>query len=42
MSELDKIPTTPPSRLSLDVWAVIIAFTLTALVRFGVITRIPW
>ncbi len=29
-------------QVSLDVWAVIAAFTLALLVRFGVIKHIPW
>lgn len=30
------------ARLSLDVWAVIFAFVLAALVRFGVLKHITW
>jgi hypothetical protein len=30
------------SRLSLDAWAVIIALLAAALVRFGVLPRVPW
>jgi len=30
------------SRLSLDTWAVIIALLSAALVRFGVLPRVPW
>lgn len=29
-------------RISLDTWAVIIALLAAALVRFGVLPRIPW
>ncbi len=29
-------------RLSIDVWAVIIAFLLAAFVRAGVLKHIPW
>ena len=32
--------TTP--RLSLDTWAVIVALLAAALIRFGMIPRIPW
>jgi hypothetical protein len=32
----------PRLRLSLDVWAVLFAFALTLLVRFGAIKQIPW
>jgi hypothetical protein len=32
----------PSFRLSLDAWAVLIAFTLAAFVRFGVLKHIPW
>ena len=28
--------------LSLDTWAVIVALVAAALVRFGVIPRVPW
>lgn len=28
--------------LPLDVWAVIVALTLVALVRVGLITKVPW
>jgi hypothetical protein len=30
------------SRLSLDTWAVIIALLSAALIRFGVLPRVPW
>jgi len=29
-------------RLSLDTWAVLIALLAAALVRFGVIPKVPW
>ena len=29
-------------RLSLDTWAVLLAFTAVLLVRFGVLKNIPW
>ena len=29
-------------RLSLDEWAVLLALAAAALIRFGVIHRIPW
>jgi hypothetical protein len=29
-------------KLSLDAWAVILALALAALIRFGVISRVPW
>lgn len=29
-------------RLSLDGWAVTAAFVLAALIRFGLLKRIPW
>ena len=31
-----------PKRFSLDTWAVLLAFTLAALVRAGVFKHIPW
>jgi len=31
-----------PRRFSLDTWAVLLAFTLAALVRAGVFKHIPW
>lgn len=30
------------SRISLDTWAVILALLAAALVRFGVLPRVPW
>ena len=30
------------SKLSLDTWAVIVALVAAALIRFGVISRVPW
>jgi hypothetical protein len=32
----------PPSRLSLDTWAVLVALLAAALIRFGIIPRVPW
>jgi len=29
-------------KLSLDSWAVILALALAALIRFGIIPRVPW
>ena len=29
-------------RLSLDVWAVVLAFGVAAAVRFGLIRSVPW
>ena len=29
-------------RLSLDTWAVILALVAAALIRFGVIPKVPW
>ena len=29
-------------KLSLDTWAVILALALAALIRFGVIPKVPW
>jgi hypothetical protein len=37
----DQQKTTVP-RISLDVWAVIFAFVLAALVRFGVLKHVTW
>ena len=34
--------TAKPKRFSLDTWAVLLAFTLAALVRAGVFKHIPW
>jgi len=42
MSEPENTVSAPPFRLSLDGWAVVLAFTLALLVRFGVIKQIPW
>lgn len=32
----------PAPKLSLDTWAVILALALAALIRFGVIPKVPW
>ena len=29
-------------KFSLDTWAVILALALAALIRFGIIPRVPW
>ena len=31
-----------PKRFSLDTWAVLLAFTLAALIRVGAFKHIPW
>jgi hypothetical protein len=42
MSEAQQAAATTPKRFSLDTWAVLLAFTLAALVRAGVFKHIPW
>ncbi|HVM76137.1 MAG TPA: hypothetical protein VMT75_10870 [Candidatus Saccharimonadales bacterium] len=37
-----QVATKSSSKLSLDTWAVILALAAAALVRFGVISRVPW
>jgi hypothetical protein len=37
-----KAETARAPRISLDSWAVILALLAAALVRFGVIPKIPW
>jgi hypothetical protein len=32
----------PSSRLSLDTWAVLLAFAAVLLVRFGILKTVPW
>lgn len=32
----------PKSRISLDTWAVLIALAAAALIRFGLISKVPW
>jgi hypothetical protein len=32
----------PLNRISLDTWAVLLAFAAVLLVRFGVLKSIPW
>ncbi len=32
----------PGASLSLDTWAVLVALLAAALIRFGVIPRVPW
>jgi hypothetical protein len=34
--------TKPTPRISLDTWAVLISLAAAALIRFGLIHRIPW
>jgi hypothetical protein len=39
----DAQPQSKPTRkISLDTWAVLLALAAAALIRFGVITKIPW
>jgi hypothetical protein len=33
---------TPANRLSLDTWAVLLAFAAALLVRFGILKTVPW
>ena len=35
-------PLPPKSRISVDTWAVIIAFLMVVLIRTGVLKAIPW
>jgi hypothetical protein len=37
-----KAETRAASRLSLDTWAVIMALLAAALIRFGLLPRVPW
>jgi hypothetical protein len=37
-----EVATKSASKLSLDTWAVIVALVAAALIRFGVIPRVPW
>jgi hypothetical protein len=32
----------PDRKLSLDTWAVILAFLAAALIRFGLLPHVPW
>jgi hypothetical protein len=32
----------PAPRLSLDTWAVLLALVAAALIRFGLIPKVPW
>jgi hypothetical protein len=36
------VPSGSASRLSLDVWAVIVALILALAVRFDIIKNVPW
>ena len=42
MSDKDKVAVKSTARLSLDTWDVIVALVAAALIRFGVIPRVPW
>ena len=42
MSGKNQVAVKSTSRLSLDTWAVIVALVAAALIRFGVIPRVPW
>jgi hypothetical protein len=32
----------PVNRISLDTWAVLLAFAAALLVRLGIVKRVPW
>jgi hypothetical protein len=34
--------TKPAPRISLDTWAVLVALAAAALIRFGIISKVPW
>jgi hypothetical protein len=42
MSERPQAEAKPDPRLSLDTWAVLVALFATALIRLGIISRVPW
>ena len=42
MSEVQPAVAAKTKRFSLDTWAVLLAFTLAALVRTGMFKHIPW
>lgn len=42
MSERPRAKATAIASLSLDTWAVLLALLAAALVRFGLIPRVPW
>jgi len=42
MSKVPNQSERKPPRLSLDAWAVILSFTLAALVRLGVLKHVSW
>jgi hypothetical protein len=42
MSLQPKVEAKTTSRLSLDTWAVIVALLAAALIRFGLLPRVPW
>ena len=35
-------PTSTRSRISLDIWAVIISLSLALIIRLGLIKTVPW
>ncbi len=42
MPDLPQAEIKPTPRLSLDTWAVLVALFAAALIRFGLIPRVPW
>jgi len=42
MSEHPQAETKSTPRFSLDTWAVLVALFAAALIRFGLIPRVPW
>jgi hypothetical protein len=42
MSLQPKVEAKTTPRLSLDTWAVIVALLAAALIRFGLLPRVPW
>ena len=42
MSEQPQATATSSPRLSLDTWAVLVALLAAALIRLGIISRVPW
>jgi hypothetical protein len=42
MSDQPQAETKPAPKLSLDTWAVLVALFAAALIRFGLIPRVPW
>ena len=41
-NEKTKVATKSGPRITLDEWAVLLALLAAALIRFGVIPRVPW